>query len=262
MYQIEWLAIGQTQVPAQILFHLGPSDRLLPVTAYAMLLTGPDGRYHLVDTGVRSTAEINAGRPAERHWSVDPEKTLLRQLAQRGIAPEAVATVILTHLHYDHCSQVPLFPQADLVLSLREWLSVVAPQDPELLRFTRYPRDVYAWMVDKGWPRLRLVEDGEEVLPGMVAWVLGGHTPGSTAYRVDTAAGAVVLAGDFVNTYTNWNAGHPPGLLVSLEEWYRGYRRLRHADALIIPSHDPAVMARYPDGVIIPGEVENAPREE
>ncbi|MCL8207086.1 MAG: N-acyl homoserine lactonase family protein [Actinomycetia bacterium] len=249
-YQVEWLAVGSTRVPEQILFHLGSSTTLHPVTAYVFLLTGPDGRVHLVDTGVRDPAEINAGRPPERHWHVAPAQTLAARLAARGIAPETVATVLLTHLHYDHCSQVALFPRATIVVSRPEWESVVAPAHPDLLRFTRYPRDVYGWMVTTGWSRLRLVADDEEVLPGIRAWIVGGHTPGSTAYVVPTRSGPLVLAGDMLNTYANWEHAHPPGLLVDLAGWFAGYERLRRFGAPVVPSHDPELARRAPGGLI------------
>lgn len=250
MYQIEWLAIGETHVPESITFHLGHSEKLRLVTAYAFLLTGEDGRHHLVDTGVRSPAEINAGRPPERHWRVESSATLSNQLALRGIAPDDIDTVLLTHLHYDHCSQIGLFPNAEIIISRDEWLSVVAPAHKEMLRFTRYPRDIYAALVDSAWSRLKLISDMETVLPGVESWVLGGHTPGSTAYLVETESGRVALAGDFINTFANWERMVPPGLIVSLHQWFMGYRRLAEAQAIVIPSHDPTLSEMYADSWI------------
>jgi glyoxylase-like metal-dependent hydrolase (beta-lactamase superfamily II) len=251
MYQIEWLAIGDNQIPAQFLFHLAPSDQWYPITSFAILLTGPNGRHHVIDTGVRSPKEINDRLPPMRHWKVDPSHSLERQLMDRGISLSDIDSVLLTHLHYDHCSQISIFPRADIIVSRAEWTSVVAPYDTELLRFAYYPRDIYAWIVRDGWDRVQLIDDGDEILPGIQAWVLGGHTPGSTAYRVKTSKGFVMIAGDFINTYKNWEEHHPPGLLVSLAEWYAGYHRLAKSGSLIIPSHDPTLSARYPTGTIV-----------
>lgn len=250
MYEIEWLAIGETKVPESITFHLGSSEILRRVIAYAFLLKAEDGRFHLIDTGIRSPQEINADRPPERHWQIEPSMTLLEQLARRGIAPGDIDTVMLTHLHYDHCSQVGLFPNAQIVISRDEWLSVVAPLHKDMLRFTRYPRDVYAELMDSGWSRLRLITNGEEILPGIEAWVLGGHTPGSTAYLIDTPIGRVAVAGDFINTYANWEQVVPPGLVVSLGQWFVGYTRLAKSRALVLPSHDPTLKTLYVDGLI------------
>ena len=250
MYEIEWLAIGETNVPESITFHLGNSEKLRRVIAYAFLLKAEDGRYHLIDTGVRSPEEINAGRPPERHWKIAPSTTLLDQLLLTGVAPEDIDTVMLTHLHYDHCSQIGLFPNAQILVSRAEWLSVVAPVHKDMLRFTRYPRDVYGALVDSGWSRLRLITDMEEVLPGIEAWVLGGHTPGSTAYLIETAVGRVVVAGDFINTYANWEQMIPPGLLVSLDQWFMGYMRLAKSQSIVVPSHDPMLRENFADGLI------------
>jgi glyoxylase-like metal-dependent hydrolase (beta-lactamase superfamily II) len=118
-----------------------------------------------------------------------------------------------------------------------------------MLAHTRYPRDVYARLVDEAWDRLSLADDNREVLPGIQILVLGGHTPGSAAYLIETPQGPHLVAGDFLNTYENYQ-GHPPGLLVSLQDWYQGWERLRALDAIIIPSHDPELKIRYPNGQI------------
>lgn len=250
MYHIEWLAIGTITVPSGITFHLRQNGSV-PTVAYAFLLTDHNGRHHLIDTGVRSPEEINVGRPPDRHWVVHPEDTLLTQLSQRGIQPADIETVCLTHLHYDHCSQVGLFPQAKIVVSRAEWLSVIAPAHRGMLAHTRYPRDVYAQLVDAAWERLSLADDNSEILPGIQILVLGGHTPGSAAYYVETPSGPHVVAGDFINTYENYQGpGHPPGILVSLQEWYQGWERLKALNAVVIPSHDPGLKIRYPDGKI------------
>ena len=236
LYRIDAMAVANHDASEQALSYGGRSDRLLKAVAYVFLLTDEDGRYHLVDTGVRDPDEINVRRIKEHYWVVHPEQTLLAQLQAHHIDPAEVRTVLLTHLHYDHCSQVALFPNADVVLSRAEWQSVMSPVHPSLLNLAGYPRDVYAWMTNSAWSRLKLVEDGDEVLPGVHALVLGGHTPGSTGYLVPAQYGRLVIAGDVINMFENWEHAIPPGLVVNLADWFLAYDRLRQLKVPIVPA--------------------------
>ena len=246
-YRIDALAVANHDASEQALSYGGRSDRLQKAVAYVFLLTGEDGRHHVVDTGVRDPDEINVRRVKEQYWVVHPEQTLLAQLKRHHIDPSAVATVLLTHLHYDHCSQVELFPNAQVVLSRTEWESVMSPVHPSLLNLAGYPRDVYAWMASSAWSRLKLVEDGDEVLPGVQALVLGGHTPGSTGYLVSTRHQRLIIAGDVITTFANWENATPPGLVVNLADWFLAYDRLRLLRVPIVPSHDPLLAYRLAD---------------
>lgn len=51
----------------------------------------------------------------------EPGASVPEQLATRGIAAADVRTVVLTHLHSDHASGIPQFPQATFVVTKLEW---------------------------------------------------------------------------------------------------------------------------------------------
>src|SRR5262249_32326491 len=79
----------------------------------------------LVDTAMRASVEVDPkqtlgriGAMANRCRNIDggiPER--LRDL---GHEPFDVATVVMTHLHYDHASGLVEFPQATFVVDRRE----------------------------------------------------------------------------------------------------------------------------------------------
>ncbi len=119
------------------------------------------------------------------------QRYLIReQLEERGLKPEDVTDVLLTHSHYDHSINWTLFKDANIVISCEEleW-SVTEPWGetvvPEL-----YVRELQTW------PTTRTVEDGDEVFPGMTAHVTPGHTPGSTVFVLDAGERDVVFTGD------------------------------------------------------------------
>ena len=250
MYKITWLDIGSIETPKNIAFHLGKSEETVYTNAFSFLLEDESGNFHIIDTGVRNPLDINQDKPEFNRWLVPENKTLTSQLSRMGIKTDEIKTVLLTHLHYDHCSQAPIFKNARIAISRKELISVVAPYDKDMLNFTNYPRDIYSWLVGDGWRQVSLFEDMQEVLPGIRAMVLGGHTPGSTAFDVEGERERVIICGDFINRYENYEKRLPPGLLDSLSDWYTGLQKLEKIGGTIVPSHDPAIKEKFPFGRI------------
>jgi glyoxylase-like metal-dependent hydrolase (beta-lactamase superfamily II) len=85
--------------------------------------------------------------------------------------------------------------------------------------------------------------DGDHVIaPGLTAVDLGGHTPGSQGVLVETARGRCLIAGDAVPTYENLRDDVPTGWYVDLRRTHATMRRIRELQAVVLPSHDPAVL--------------------
>lgn len=148
-------------------------------------------RVVLIDTGAGTTVPT-LGRLPEN----------LRAL---GIAPDAIETILLTHLHSDHANGLvdaaglPVFPNAELILHRKEagfWLDRnVTPDDSERLRRnTLGAQRVTAPYRD----RIRRADDGE-VLPGISAVPLHGHTPGHTGWLMESRGERLLIWGDIVH---------------------------------------------------------------
>lgn len=118
-------------------------------------------------------------------------RPLLRALAAQNLAPADIKAVFLSHLHFDHCQNVDLFPQARVFLSAREWAYSESP----------HPNDVsIPWLIREqlGKGEVTLLEGEGELCPGVRFFPAPGHTPGSTALALETGEGRVVIAGDAV----------------------------------------------------------------
>jgi glyoxylase-like metal-dependent hydrolase (beta-lactamase superfamily II) len=112
------------------------------------------------------------------------------QLAERGLSPADVTDVILTHAHYDHSINWPMFPSARILIGADE-LGWAAAQPLGHLLVPEF----YIYELAKS-PRLHAVRDGEEIMPGMVAHMAPGHTPGHLIFHLSAPDRDVIFTGD------------------------------------------------------------------
>jgi N-acyl homoserine lactone hydrolase len=56
---------------------------------------------------------------------------LLRKLKERGLRPADIDTVVLTHAHWDHCLNIDLFPNAEVIVheNKRRYAQAPDPRD-------------------------------------------------------------------------------------------------------------------------------------
>jgi glyoxylase-like metal-dependent hydrolase (beta-lactamase superfamily II) len=154
------------------------------------------GRTYLVDCGSADTMGPTCGRLPEN-------------LAVAGIAPSSVDGILLTHVHPDHsngltdmASDERLFPNAEVILHENEmshWFddAMMAKADERPRR--RYFAAGRAQLTPyKKADRIRTFRQGE-ILPGVTAMPIPGHTPGHTAYVVSSGAESMVIWGDTVH---------------------------------------------------------------
>jgi glyoxylase-like metal-dependent hydrolase (beta-lactamase superfamily II) len=235
-------------VPACCMYFQEKLDQMLDeIYGYVWLVRG-NGKTIVVDTGL---GEAPAGGPQViGNFTIEPGHDTRSLLQREGVTPEEVDYLILTHLHYDHCANVRLFSRARILISQRGWQSVVAPAHRGLVPQPMFPRWVYAHLIGEAWERVELLPDEAEILPGLEVFGVGGHTPCSQAVKIDSAKGRVILAGDTLFLFGNLEENIPVAYCTSLAECYHAMDRFREEGDLILPNHDPLLMARYPDGVV------------
>lgn len=134
----------------------------------------------------------------------------LQNLQASGYAPDQVDTVIITHLHADHMGGLndedgkPVFPKATVWVSQMDndyWLSEkeaeAAPKERQ--PFFKMARDVAAPYLAAG--QWKTFKDGTTLVPGVQAVKANGHTPGHTAYAVESAGQKLLIWGDVVHAH-------------------------------------------------------------
>lgn len=206
----------------------------------------------LVDTGMpldasALEARVKREKGPEAYWRTDPDGDPVRLLARAGVDAAQVEHVVLSSLGPYAAAHVHRFPAAEIHLSRRGWLDYLAPRYPALRH--RIPDEAMAYLATAGLDRLRLVDGEREVVPGIRAWEVGCHHRHSMAVAIETARGLAVIA-DPIFYYDNVEREIPLGILEDLFECLELIRRLRREAAIVLPSHDPAVLARHPGGRI------------
>jgi glyoxylase-like metal-dependent hydrolase (beta-lactamase superfamily II) len=167
-----------------------------------------------------------------------------------GIDASSVEDVLITHMHYDHCGNHAMFPQARYHVQDREMMfSTSRAMCHQHLRFPFDEEDVVAMVRRLFAGRLVFHAGDEEIAPGLSLHHVGGHSMGLQMVRVNTRRGWVVLASDAAHYYANMDLGIPYPIVYNTAEVLAGYNRARQlatSEDHIVPGHDPLVLQRYP----------------
>src|SRR6185312_6499537 len=98
-------------------------------------------------------------------------------------------------------------------------------------RHLRIPPEVNNYLQNEGWEKVRLLQDEDEVLPGIRVFWAGVHHRSSMAVCIDSARGPVILTDCFFK-YGNIEQGHYLGVYPERSEDLRLGLRSRSISAL------------------------------
>jgi glyoxylase-like metal-dependent hydrolase (beta-lactamase superfamily II) len=218
-----------------------PHDGPMPLDYFVWAIVNPS-RTFVFDTGF----DADMAKKRKRDFLRSPGDGL----KSIGIDPNKVQDVIISHMHYDHCGNHTLFPNARFHLQDREMAFCTGRCicHPAM----RYPfdaEDVVAMVRRVFTGHVQFHDGTDELAPGLTVHHVGGHTMGLQVVRVWTRRGWVVLASDASHFYANMEQGRPFPIVYNVAEMLEGHKtlqRLASSPDHIIPGHDPLVLKRYP----------------
>lgn len=175
-------------------------DRIHQRTSCVLVRTGQ--KNVLIDTGYGSKMT----EKEQKNFSSEPGEPLVPSLAAVGLTPADIDVVVLSHLHFDHAGGatkvdnagrvIPAFPNATYVVQRQEWATASA-EFPELRAAYSLPN----FMPLKEAGQLRLIDGNVEILPGIKAWLTGGHTEAHQAIVIESGGQGAIYMGDVCPTF-------------------------------------------------------------
>ncbi|WP_235563382.1 MBL fold metallo-hydrolase [Microbacterium sp. Root322] len=192
----------------------------------------------LLDDGVRRVL-IDAGQPAYI-------PLIHAGLERYGLTTDDVTDVLLTHMHWDHVSNFPMFANATTWVGERElrW----AAEQPS---GTPFLPDLHVQELLRRTDRVGRMTAGQEVLPGIHAIDSAGHTPHHLAFYLERADEKRVFAGDAVKNLYELASGRVDSTLdldASAATIVAMRSLLTDTGANLVPGHD--VELRWEDGEV------------
>jgi glyoxylase-like metal-dependent hydrolase (beta-lactamase superfamily II) len=132
---------------------LDPNFTSIPV--YTWAIEHPEGVI-VIDTGESAERTNPHYFPAVQrpYWTsqyrfhVTPEQEIGPQLRQRGISPEDVRWLIMTHAHFDHSGGLRYFPNAEVIYTRKEYTDVQTFRSAHFDFPSKYPSWLKPRLID------------------------------------------------------------------------------------------------------------------
>jgi glyoxylase-like metal-dependent hydrolase (beta-lactamase superfamily II) len=210
------------------------------------------GRTLIVDPCVGNGKDVPYPIWAFHEWP------FMERFAAAGFAPEAVDTVVHTHLHFDHVgwdarrvgdAWVPTFTDARHLYTADglDWARATADDDKMRATF----RESIAPIVDAGLADV--VADDADLGDRLRLEPSPGHTPGHVSLWIESAGERALVTGDFMHhpvqfAEPDWAEVGDEDVELARSTRHAMVRRAAESGALVIGTHFPG----RPAGRVVP----------
>jgi len=183
----------------------------------SVVLIQSEERNILFDCGLRGTAlQIKEG------------------LAKNGLIPDDISDVVISHMHFDHVGNLPLFTNALIHISEEEWKTVHTNPDEWHCKQTRdYIRQNC---------HIHFVKENDLIAEGVRVMELPGHTSGLIGLK---CGDDTILCSDAIkNRYEMWE--NIPLMAQNPELSTKTQERIKKEASIIYTGHDTILNVNEP----------------
>ena len=214
----------------------------LDVLTYGFSFISPEGGFgwssiSLLEVGGQNIV-VDTG-PASRRgllWSA---------LDSRGLTPEDIDLVILTHMHWDHCQNTDMFSNARILVHPKE-IDYAHNPNPADHNAAKYIAD----MMDK--MRVEPISDGDVVAEGISIIDTPGHTLGHISVVADIGDENILVAGDAMPDGGTVTRKLPYNVLLGRERRHRECREDTRLVGRLLPRPRPPIPPERRKGRVPP----------
>jgi N-acyl homoserine lactone hydrolase len=191
LWNIKVLYYGEVTIPKALATPNLDPDLLIASPYLGFLLQ--DGQHNiLVDTGISDNAIVDG----KSVWGSFPARggraCVEKSLAQAGVDPLEIETILFTHLHNDHAANTAMFKNARLIFQKNEWATLLDP-----LPIMKVRKEYDQALIDALKSANCIKVQGDfELTDGITCFLTPGHTPGCMSIAVNTPKGIRILVGD------------------------------------------------------------------
>ncbi len=225
-----------------------PDERHRIELACRAFLIEEEGRKILLEASIG-----NFFRPKLRkiYGVTELDNMLLVSLAMRGVKPEEIDLVVLSHLHFDHAGGLLtpwqegqpyelVFPKAKFVIGKEAWERARSPHVRDRVSFIPELNQ----LLEKSG-RVILVDQSScaELGPEFSFFTSHGHTPGQLLTELTTKQGTVAFCGDlipgrpWIHLPITMGYDRYPELLIDEKKQF--FSRCLERDTRLLLTHDP-----------------------
>ena len=197
----------------------------------------------IIDTGVGSKMD----EKKSQIYFLEDILPLDELVASKGINPEEITDVILTHLHFDHCGgsvkynskgeAVPVFPNANYIVSTTQWEAAVNPNKRE--RASYFPENFIPLQEHN---LLQLIDSNYRLTEDIELRLFNGHTNGQIVPFIKYNDNILVFIGDIIPSVANiplsWITAYDMQPLVALEEKEEFLNEAEKNNYILVMEHD------------------------
>ena len=157
---------------------------------------------------------------------------LQEALDKRGLSPEDIDLLVMSHAHWDHNQNFDLFEHAPLLMHSWERKYVRHPHRND------WSTPKWTGAMIERHPRIQEVEEGFEIEPGVRVLHTPGHSPGSICLLVETDQGKCILTSDVLLFANQALSRTHPVVFWNQEQAIRSLDRVIEEADVIYPGHD------------------------